>query len=126
MAVGKMKIRYEPLEEIAVKEYVRYKNFQDLLYVFAQLRASGQPASLGWAKGVVFTHTPLPPSTDQLMEDYLKGRLYIAGANFALMSKYEEVVYYKSPEGQRIPIPVVNVGDSRTLCELAEWLKAQK
>lgn len=120
-----MKIKYEPIEEIVVKEYVCHKNLQDLLYIFAQLRASGQPVALNWAKGVVFTHTPLPPSTDQLMDDYLKGRFYIMSINFALMPKYEEAVQYESPE-RRIPIPVINVSDSKALCELAEWLKAQK
>jgi hypothetical protein len=120
-----MKIKYEPIEEIVVKEYVRYENLQNLLYIFAQLRASGQPVSLNWAKGVAFTHSLLPPSTDQLMEDYLKGRLYIVSAHFALMPDYKEVVHYNSPEGQ-IPIPVINASDSKALCELAEWLKAQK
>jgi hypothetical protein len=124
--VCKVKIKYEPIEEIVVKEYVRHKNLQDLLFIFAQLRASGQPVALNWAKGVVFTHTTLSPSTDQLMEDYLKGRLYIASANFALMPNYKEVVHYNSPDGQQIPIPVVNVSDSKALCELAEWLKAQE
>ena len=66
----------------------------------------------------------MPPSTDQLMEDYLKGRLYIVNASFALMSEYEEVLKYKSPQGE-IPIPVINASDNMALCELAEWLKAQ-
>ena len=121
-----MKIKYEPFEEIVVKEYVRYENLQDLLYIFAQLRASGEPVSLNWAKGVVFTHSPLPPSTDQLIEDFLKGRLYVINASFALMPEYKEVVLYRSPQGQEVPIPVINASDSKTLCELAEWLKAQK
>jgi hypothetical protein len=120
-----MKIRYEPFEEIVVKEFVRFENLQNLLYNFAQLRASGQPASLNWAKGVVFTHSPLPPSTDQLMEDFLKGRIYIVGASFALMADYKEVVNYNSPQGL-VPIPVMNSSDNRSLCELAEWLKTQK
>jgi hypothetical protein len=120
-----MKITYEPFEEVVVKEYVRYENLQNLLFIFAQLRASGQPVSLNWAKGVVFALSPLPPSTDQLMEDYLKGRLYIASASFALMSDYKEVVNYVA-DGQKMPIPVINASDSVALCEIAEWLKAQK
>jgi hypothetical protein len=121
-----MKITYEPFEEVIVKEYTRYENLQNLLYIFAQFRASGQPVSLNWAKGVVFTHAALPPSTDQLMEEFLKGRFYIVNANFALMPEYKQVIHYTTPEGQQIPIPVVNASDSKTLCEIAEWLKAQK
>jgi len=124
--VCKVKIKYEPVEEIIVKEYVRFKDLQNLLYIFAQLRASGSPVSLSWAKGVIFTHVVLPPSTDQLMEDYLKGRLYIMNASFALMSEYKEVVLYESPQREQIPIPVLNSSDNKALCELAEWLKSQK
>jgi hypothetical protein len=120
-----MKITYEPFEEVVVKEYVRYENLQNLLFIFAQLRASGQPVSLNWAKGVVFALSPLPPSTDQLMEDHLKGRLYIASASFALMPEYKEVVNYIA-DGQKMPIPVINASDSIALCEIAEWLKVQK
>ena len=121
----KVKIKHEPFEEIIVKEYVCYENLQDLLYIFAQLRASGQPVSLNWAKGVVFTHSLLLPTTDQLMEDYLKGRLYIISVVFALMPEYKDVLEYNSPQG-KIPVPVINSSYSNTLCELAEWLKAQK
>ncbi|MDH5450980.1 MAG: hypothetical protein OEX77_08810 [Candidatus Bathyarchaeota archaeon] len=120
-----MKIKYEPFQEIVVKEYVRYEKLRDLLYIFAQLRASGQPVPLNWAKGVVFTYSPLPPDTDQLMEDYLKGRFYIINVSFALMPEYKEVLEYNSPQG-KIPVPVVNSSYSRALCELAEWLKKQK
>jgi hypothetical protein len=119
--VCKVKIKYEPVEEIIVKEYVRFKDLQNLLYIFAQLRASGSPVSLSWAKGVIFTHVVLPPSTDQLMEDYLKGRLYIMNASFALMSEYKEVVLYESPQREQITIPVLNSSDNKALCELAEW-----
>ena len=122
----KLKIRYEPFHEIIVKEYVRYKNIQHLFYILAQIRATGTPVSLNWARGVIFVHVPLEPSTDELMEDYLKGRLYIANVSFALMPEYKEVVSYKTPQGQEVPIPVINISDSKTLCELAEWLKSQK
>ena len=122
----KVKIKYEPFEEIVVKDYVHYENIQHLLYIFAQLRASGTPVSLNWAKGVIFAHAPLPPSTDQLMEDYLKGRLHIISVSFALMPEYKEVVSYKSPQREEIPIPVINASDSKALCEFAEWLKSQK
>jgi len=124
--VHKMKITYEPFEEIVVKECVRYENVQNLLYIFAQIRTSGQPIAMNWAKGVVFTHAPLPPSTDQLMEDFLKGRIYVVSVNFALMPDYREAIHYNSPDGQKIPIPVINASDNEMLCELAEWLKTQK
>jgi len=58
------------------------------------------------------------------VEEFLKGRLYYIGVNFALMDKYESIVTYKSRQGE-IAVPVINVGSSQMLSELAKWLKTQ-
>jgi hypothetical protein len=119
-----MKIKYEPFEEIVIKEYVRFDKADDLTYAFAQLRALGQPVSLNWAEGVVFIHTILPPTQDQVVDQYLKGRIYFAGISFALMDKYQNSVVYKSPQGE-VAVPVINVSSNAILCEVAKWLKEQ-
>jgi len=71
-----IKITYEPFKEVVIKEFTRYEEIEDLIFIFAQLRASGVPAALNWANGVVFVHSLIPPATDQLMEEFLKGRIY--------------------------------------------------
>ncbi len=119
-----MKIIYEPFKEIVIKDCVKFENVKDLIYSFAQLRAVGQPVSLNWAEGVVFIHFAMEPTTDELVEEFLKGRLYYIGVNFALMDKYESVVTYKSRQGE-IAVPVINVSSSQMLSELAKWLKTQ-
>jgi hypothetical protein len=119
-----MKITYEPFEEIVIKEYIKFEKPDDLIYAFAQLRALGQPVSLNWAEGVVFVHNVLPPTSDQVVDQYLKGRLYIAGISYALMDKYQNSVVYKSPQGD-VAVPVINVSSNGTLSEVAKWLKAQ-
>jgi len=119
-----MKITYEPFEEIIIKDYVKFEKLDDLIYAFAQLRAVGQPASLNWAQGVVFIHAVMEPTTDELVEEYLKGRLYYIGVSFALMDEYEPFVTYKSPQGE-IAVPIINVSSSQILSELAKWLKKQ-
>ena len=119
-----MKITYEPFKEIIIKDYVKFEKLDDLIYAFAQLRAVGQPVSLNWAEGVVFVHSVMPPTTDELVEEFLKGRLYYIGVSFALMDKYEPFVTYKSPQGE-IAVPIINVGSSQMLSELAKWLKTQ-
>ena len=119
-----MKITYEPFKEIVVKDFVRFEKLNDLLYAFAQLRAAGQPVALNWAEGVVFVHITMQPVTDELVEDFLKGRLYYIGVNFALMEKYEPSLTYKSPQGE-IAVPILNVSSSQMLSELAQWLKTQ-
>ena len=120
----KMKIEYDPFEEVIIKDYVKFEKLDDLLYSFAQLRALGEPVSLDWAEGVVFTHTVLQPSTDELEREFLKGRLYIVSVSFALMNKYQTSATYKSSQGE-IPVPIINVSSSKMLCELARWLKTQ-
>ncbi len=120
-----MKITHEPFEELIVKENVHYKRIDDLIFMIAQLRAMGQPMALNWAEGMVFFHNPLPPATDKLTEDFLKGRLYFLNVSYTEMPEYMPVVRYKSPQGE-ILVPVLNVSDSNLLCQLAKWLKSQK
>jgi len=120
--VVRLKITYEPFEEIVIKDCVKFEKLEDLIYAFAQLRAMGQPASLNWTEGVVFIHVAMQPITEELVEDFLKGRLYYIGVQFALMNKYKPVLTYKSPQGE-ISVPIINVSSSRLLSELAKWLK---
>ena len=123
--MSKLRIRYEPYGEIVVKEYVRFDQIDDLIYILAQLRAAGQLASVNWANGVLFTHSMLTPDTDKLMEEFIAGRLYYTNVSFALMPDYKSAVRYKGPEGE-ILVPVINVSSSKTLSKLAEWLKSQE
>ena len=120
----KMKIKYEPFEEIIVKDYVKFEKLDDFVYSVAQLRALGQPVSLNWAEGVVFTHTVVQPITDELEGEFLKGRLYLVSVSFALMNQYQTTVTYKSSQGE-IAVPIINVSSSKMLSELACWLKTQ-
>ncbi len=120
-----LKITYKPFEEIVVKERVEFEKLEDLIYVVAQLRAMGQPAALNWAEGVVFIHITMEPVTDELVEEFLKGRLYYIGVQFALMEKYKPVLTHKSPQGE-ISVPVINVSSSLLLSELAKWLKTHR
>lgn len=73
-----IKITYEPFKEIVIKEYTRFENIEDLIYIFAQLRAAGAPAALNWTNGIVFVCTAMSPDTDQLLEEFLEGKVYWA------------------------------------------------
>ena len=119
-----MKITYDPFNEIVIKDCMKFEELNDLIYAFAQLRAVGQPASLNWAEGVVFIHVVMQPITDELVEEFLKGRLYYIGVQFALMDKYQPSVTYKSTQGE-IAVPIINVSSSQLLSELAKWLKTR-
>ena len=90
-----VKITYEPINEIVIKEYVRFEKVEDLIYIFAQLRAGGAPVSLSWANGLVFVYSPLPLENDEVVEDFLKGKVYWTNVSFAEMPEYKSLVETK-------------------------------
>jgi hypothetical protein len=116
-----IKISYDPFKEVVIKEYVRFEKIEDLIYIFAQLRAGGAPVALSWANGIVFVYMPVPMETDVLMEEYLKGKVYWANVSFAEMPEYKPVLETK----ERIQVPVINVSSNALIMQVAEWLKKQ-
>ena len=116
-----VKITYEPFKEVVIKEYTRFEKIEDLIYIFAQLRAGGAPVSLSWANGIVFVYGVLPPDTEQIMEEFLKGRVYWVDVAFAAMHEYKPVLETK----EKIQVPIVNVSSNPIIRQVTEWLKQQ-
>ena len=117
-----VKITYEPFKEVVIKEYTRFEKIEDLIYIFAQLRAGGAPVSLSWANGIVFVYSVLPPDTEQIMEEFLKGRVYWVDVAFAAMPEYKPVLETK----EKIQVPIVNLSSNPIIRQVTEWLKQQK
>jgi len=117
-----IKITYEPFKEVVIKEYTRFEKIEDLIYIFAQLRASGAPVSLNWANGLVFVYSPLPPDTEQIMEEFLKGKVYWINVTFSAMPEYKPMLETK----EKIQVPIINVSSNPIIREVTEWLKQQK
>jgi len=117
-----VKITYEPFREVVIKEYTRFEKIEDLIYIFAQLRAGGAPVSLNWANGVVFVYSALPPDTEQIMEEFLKGKVYWVNVTFAAMPEYKPVWETK----EKIQVPIINVSSNPIIRQVTEWLKQQK
>jgi len=117
-----VKITYEPFKEVIIKEYTRFEKIEDLIYIFAQLRAGGAPVSLNWANGIVFVYSVLPPDTEQIMEEFLKGKVYWVNVTFAAMPEYKPVLETK----EKIQVPIVNVSSNPIIRQVTEWLKQQK
>lgn len=116
-----IKIIYVPFKEIVIKEYTRFDRIEDLVYIFAQLRAGGAPLALSWANGIVFVYSPIPPDSDQLIDEFLKGRIYWASVSFAHMPQYKQVLETK----EKIQVPVINASSNATFSQVTEWLKRQ-
>jgi len=117
-----VKITYEPFKEVVIKEYVRFEKIEDLIYIFAQLRADGAPVALSWANGLVFVYSPLSPDTDQLMEEFLKGRIYWINVSFAEMPEYKRIFETR----EKVQVPIINLSSNPVIRQVTEWLKQQK
>jgi len=117
-----IKISYEPLKEVIIKEYTRFENIEDLIYIFAQMRVAGAPVALNWANGIVFVYSPLPLDTDQLAEEFLEGKVYWANVSFAVMPQYKPVLETK----EKMQVPVINASPNVIIRQATEWLKQQE
>jgi hypothetical protein len=116
---NKIKIIYKPAKEIVILDYFQF-SIEKLDQMFARLIQSGIPISAQWAEGVIFLYFPLVPDTNDLMENYLKGRIYWSSVSFALMPKYATSIKLSGLE-----VPVINVSEHPILKETAKWLKEQ-
>ena len=113
-----VKFTHRGIKEVIILECDQYSTIDDLISNLALVMKSGQPVILQWAEGVLFMPLPLPPETDNLMDEYLKGRMYWTSVVFALMPEYEHVV-----KKDNIEIAVLNATSSSILCQAAKWLK---
>jgi len=114
---NKMKIIYKPAKEIVILDYFQFSK-DTLGQMFARILQSGLPVMAQWAEGVIFVYFPLVPDTNDLMESYLRGRLFWSSVNFALMPKYAPSIKVSGLE-----IPVLDVSEHPILRETAKWLK---
>ena len=114
---NKVEIVYQPPREIVILDYFQFSK-QRLDQMFARVVHSGFPVMAQWAEGVLFIYFPLVPDTNDLMENYLKGRIFWSSVNFVLMPKYARSIKVSGLE-----IPVVDVSEHPILCESAKWLR---
>lgn len=114
---GKVKIIYRPAKEIVILDFFQFSR-DALDQMFARLIHSGLPVMAQWAEGLIFVYFPLAPDTEELMENYLKGRIFWSSVNFALMPKYSPSIRVGGLE-----IPVLDVSGHPVLVEVARWLK---
>lgn len=113
----KVKLIYRPAKQIIILDYFQFSK-ETLAQMFARIIQSGLPIMAQWAEGVLFVHFPLTPDTNDLMENYLKGKIYWGSVNFALMPEYAPYIKVTGLE-----IPVVDVSKHPTLREAAAWLR---
>jgi hypothetical protein len=116
---NKVKIIYKPAKEIVIMDYFQF-SMEKLNQMFARIVQSGLPVAAQWAEGVLFVYFPLVPDTNELMENYLKGRVFWSSVSFALMPRYAPSIKVSGLE-----VPIIDVSEHPILRETAKWLREQ-
>ena len=114
-----VRVTYKPIKEIVILEAIRYSSVEDFVRSLEPALKAGQPVVLLWAEGIVLQHSPLPPTTEFLVKEHIKGRVYWSHVAYAPMPKYESTIKVGALE-----IPIIKA-EAPALIEAARWLKAR-
>jgi hypothetical protein len=114
---SKVRVLYKPAKEVVILDYFQFSK-DNLSQMFARLIHAGLPVMAHWAEGVLFLYFPLVPDTNDLMENYLKGRIFWSSVSFTLMPRYAPSIKVSGLE-----IPVMDVSEHPILRETAKWLR---
>jgi len=110
----------KPPKQLVILECTRYPSLEALARVVAVIVSSGESLILKWAEGVVFSYSPIAPSTELLLDEYVKGKVYWSDVVYALMPEYKQTIRVST-----LDIPVIDVSPNPLLSEAAKWMKKQ-
>lgn len=115
-----VKITYSPPQELIVHEAVEVAR-DDLL------RERVTPAGtmpLYWCDGILFSFSSLP-LTDDIVKDYLKGRIHWLEVHFSKEAEYAPILALNEEEYRAtMNVRVIDTTRSSLHKELAKWLKS--
>ena len=110
-----------PAKQLVILECTRYPSIEALAKVIAVIISAGEPVILKWAEGIAFMYTYLQPTTQDLINDLLKGRIYWSEVFFAEMPEYRTSIRVST-----LDIPIVDVSPNPILVEAARWMKLHR
>ncbi len=114
-----MKITFSPAEELVVHEILEVSK-EDLIR--ERVTPQGN-MPLYWCDGILFSFSSLP-MTDDVIKDYLKGKLHWLEVHFARMPKYVDVISFESEEYKAtMGVRVIDTSPSLLHREFIKWLK---
>lgn len=117
-----VKITFSPIEELVVHEAIEVDR-EDLL------RERVTPAGtmpLYWCNGILFSFSSLP-MTDDVVKDYLKGRVHWLEIHFSTNDKYVPVLSLNDEEYKAtMSIRIIDTSKSLLHSEVVKWLKSNK
>ncbi len=109
-----------PPKQLIILECTHYPSVEALAKTAATIVSQGESLILKWAEGVVFSYSPIAPSTDLLLDEYVKGRVYWSDVVYAILPEYKQSLRVGS-----LDIPIIDVAPNPLLSEAARWMKKQ-
>jgi hypothetical protein len=117
-----VKITFSPINELVIHEAVEIEK-EDLM------RERVTPAGtmpLYWCDNVLFSFSSVP-MTDEIVSDYLKGRIHWLEIHYALNEKYTQILKLNEDEYKAtMNIRVIDTSKSSLHKEVVKWLKSIK
>jgi len=114
-----VKITFAPATELIVHEVVEMSR-NDLL--LERITPQGN-MPLYWCGGIVFSFSSVP-MTDDIIEEYLKGKIHWLEVHFAKMEKYIPVITFESEEYKStMNVKVIDTEASALHREFIKWLR---
>ncbi len=115
-----VKITFSPATELVVHEAVEMSK-DDLL--LERITPAGN-LPLYWCNEIVFSFSSLP-MTDDIVKEYLKGRIHWLEVHFSRMEKYVQVITWDSPEYKSsMSVRIIDTSTSELHREFINWLKS--
>lgn len=110
-------IIFQPIKKIVIFNYIEFSK-EEFFKRMELISSAGQPIALNWAEGIVFLFSPYQPESDVIVQEALKGTMYLDSVIFALMPKYQPVLKIGARE-----IPIMDQTTVPHLNQVAKWLK---
>jgi hypothetical protein len=115
-----VKITYEPANELVLHDLMSVDK-DDIL------RSRVTPAGtmpLFWCDGILFTFSS-PPFTDDVVKDYLKGKIHWIEMQYTKMDSYVPVLQLSEEEYKtQMNVRIIDTTKSKLHRELIKWLKS--
>lgn len=112
-----VKVTFKQIKEIVIYEAIEHRLKDLVRFRILGLRRDSVAQPLVWAQGVVFSRNAVPP-IKEVVKDSMEGIIHFSAVEWALMPKYR-----KSLQSDGVTIPVINVSNNPSLCDVAEALK---
>ncbi len=114
-----VEIVVQPTKKIVILDCTEFP-LEEFFKRVELIARTGHPVALNWAEGIVFVSMPFPHDSDFIIEEALKGTMYLASVMFSSLPKYQSIKKMGTLE-----IPIVDQTSIQHLRQVAQFLKTR-